>query len=259
MTDKTPAIDRNAIAKHLELLFGKKAKGFVCLRGIGEKGTEREGIFREDIFLEPSALGWDNFVGSVFNHAFRWGSHNVATFIVPCTLKAERGTAENCDVFLTACADFDTGDTEAKLDYAEKYLGEANMVVLSGGTTDEGKPKRHAYWSVDPSLDVGNIVSMRDAIARKCGADIQFGIGVESNPFGRAHQPIRVAGSIHGKSGIKRVVEIERESAGRKKNSLGDAVQMPPSPWALAEDAEKAGAMSKQVVKGLHDGRHSLA
>ena len=90
MTDKTPAIDRNAIAKHLELLFGKKAKGFVCLRGIGEKGTEREGIFREDIFLEPSALGWDNFVGSVFNHAFRWGSHNVATFIVPCTLKAER-------------------------------------------------------------------------------------------------------------------------------------------------------------------------
>ena len=245
MTDKTPAIDRNAIAKHLELLFGKKAKGFVCLRGIGEKGTEREGIFREDIFLEPSALGWDNFVGSVFNHAFRWGSHNVATFIVPCTLKAERGTAENCDVFLTACADFDTGDTDAKLEYAEKYLGPANMVVLSGGKTDEGKPKRHAYWSVDPSLDVGNIVSMRDAIARKCGADIQFGIGVESNPFGRAHQPIRVAGSIHGKSGIKRVVEIERESAGRKKNSLGDALQMPPSPWALAEDAEKAGAMFK--------------
>ena len=95
------SVDNGAIASHLKLLFGKKAKGFVCLRGIGEKGTEREGIFREDIFLEPAALGWDSFVGSVISHAKRWGSHNVATFIVPCTLKAERGTAENCDVFKT--------------------------------------------------------------------------------------------------------------------------------------------------------------
>ena len=245
MTEQTLTIDSSAIAKHLQLLFGRKAQGFICLRGIGEKGTEREGIFREDIFLEPAKLGFAGLVGSVSNHAARWGSHNVATFIVPCTLKAERGTAENCDVFLTACADFDTGDTDAKLEYAEKYLGPANMVVLSGGTTDEGKPKRHAYWSIDSSHDVGNVVSMRDAIARKCGADIQFGIGVESNSFGRAHQPIRVAGSIHGKSGIKRVVQIERVSTALNNNLLVASEAMPPSPWALAEDAEKAAAMFK--------------
>lgn len=242
---ETPSVDGYAIAAHLELLFGRKARGFVCLRGIGEKGTEREGIFREDIFLEPEKLGWDNFVGSVFSHALRWGSHNVATFIVPCTLKAERGTAENCDLFKTICADFDTGDTDAKLAYAEEHLGKASMVILSGGTTEEGKPKRHAYWSVDSSYDVGNIVHMRDALARKCGADIQFGIGVESNPFGRAHQPIRVAGSIHGKSGIKRVVQIEHTSKDTNLNMLNNVLQMPPSPWALKEDAEKAGALFK--------------
>ena len=245
MTEQTLTVDNGAIATHLKLLFGKKAKGFVCLRGIGEKGTEREGIFREDIFLEPAALGWDSFVGSVISHAKRWGSHNVATFIVPCTLKAERGTAENCDVFRTVCADFDTGDTDAKLEYAEKYLGPANMVVLSGGMTEEGKQKRHAYWSIPSSYDVGNIVSMRDAIARKCGADIQFGLGVDGNPYGRAHQPIRVAGSIHGKSGIKRVVQIERVSTAVTDSILAMAVGMPPSPWALKEDAEKIGAMFK--------------
>ena len=245
MNDQQPTVDSGAIATHLELLFGKDAKGFVCLRGIGEKGTEREGIFREDIFLEPAALGWDAFVSSIVHHATRWGSHSVATFIVPCTLKAERGTAENCDVFKTVCADFDTGDTDAKLEYAEKHLGKANLVVLSGGTTDEGKPKRHTYWSIVSNQTVANVVSVRDAIARKCGADIQFGLGVDSNPFGRAHQPIRVAGSIHGKSGVRRLVQIERQAEGRKLSLPKNAEEMPPSPWALAEDAEKTAAMFK--------------
>jgi len=234
MTDMIP-IDNDAVSTHVELLFGKEAKGFVCLRGIGEKGTSREGVFREDIFLEPERMGWDRFVSAVIFHATRWGQHDVATFIVPCTLKEDRGTAENCDVFRTVCADFDTGDTDAKLAFVEQHFGPAAMVVLSGGMTEEGKAKRHAYWQV-AGMTVAEVVAARDAIARKAGADIQFGLGVDGNPYGRAHQPIRVAGSIHGKSGVKRLVVIERHASHAFITTpCSLASMMPESEWAIKE------------------------
>jgi hypothetical protein len=232
----TPLLDHGAIEKHLGLLFDTQPTGYVCLRGIGEKGTAREGVFREDIFLEPQLIGWDKFVSSVIFHATRWGQHDVATFIVPCTLKEARGTAENCDVFRTLCADFDTGDTDAKLDYAEEHLGQAAMVVLSGGTTEEGKPKRHAYWPCADTLTVAEVVKARDEIARKVGADIQFGLGVDGNPYGRAHQPIRLAGSIHGKSGVRRLVQIERESSACNREIHLLATKMKPSEWAIKDE-----------------------
>ena len=235
MTD-TIHIDHTAVEKHLALLFGQEAKGYVCLRGIGEKGTAREGVFREDIFIEP-ALGWERFVSAVIFHATRWGQHDVATFIVPCTLKEERGTAENCDVFRTVCADFDTGDTDAKLAYVEQHIGKAHLVVLSGGTTEEGTPKRHAYWGIDDA-SVAEVVAIRDAIARKVGADIQFGLGVDGNPYGRAHQPIRLAGSVHGKNGVRRLVVIDREMFGTASPTIWmDVAKMPASEWAIVEQA----------------------
>lgn len=228
-------IDHAVIEKHLELLFGSNPAGFVCLRGIGEKGTAREGVFREDIFLEPSAIGWERFVSGVIFHATRWGQHDVATFVVPCTLKEERGTAENCDVFRTVCADFDTGDTEAKLAFVEQHFGQAAMVVLSGGTTDEGKAKRHAYWQVN-DVTVADVVAVRDAIARKVGADIQFGLGVDGNPYGRAHQPIRLAGSVHGKNSVRRLVTVERyEPTARVTMPCTAAKLMPESEWKLED------------------------
>lgn len=239
MSDLQPITDPIAIERHLELLFGQDAKGFVCLRGIGEKGTPREGVFREDIFLEPERLGWEKFVSAIVFHATRWGQHDVATFIVPCTLKADRGTAENCDTFRTLCADFDTGDTDAKLDWISLEIGLPDMVVLSGGTTAEGKPKRHAYWGIEPSQDIAGVVSVRDAIARKAGADIQFGLGVDSNPFGRAHQPIRLAGSIHGKEGVRKTVRIEQQisepGCAKLSHLASNMASAQPSQWALPD------------------------
>lgn len=232
MTDTTPTINHDAIEDHLALLFSTCPEDYVCLRGIGEKGTAREGVFTEDIFLEPARLGWEKFVSAVIFHATRWGQHDVATFIVPCTLKEARGKAENCKTFRTVCADFDTGDTDAKLEYAEQHFGPASFVVLSGGVTEEGKPKRHAYWSIAPTEDVAAVVKARDAIARKVGADVQFGIGVEGNPYGRAHQPIRVAGSIHGKNGVRRQVTIESAN-GQFLVDMAKADLMPASEWAL--------------------------
>jgi hypothetical protein len=244
-------IDHATVEKHLSLLFGQDAKGYVCLRGIGEKGTAREGVFREDIFIEP-ALGWERFVSAVIFHATRWGQHDVATFIVPCTLKDERGTAENCDVFRTVCADFDTGDTDAKLAFVEQHIGKAHMVVLSGGTTDEGSPKRHAYWGID-NTNVAEVVAIRDAIARKVGADIQFGLGVDGNPYGRAHQPIRLAGSIHGKSGVRRLVVIEREVFGYANPTINmDVAKMPDSEWKLEDKpADTLTASSNTLAVNL--------
>jgi putative DNA primase/helicase len=230
-----PVVDHDAIERHLRLLFGTEASGYVCLRGIGEKGTAREGVFREDIFLEPGVLGWDKFVSAVIFHATRWGQHDVATFVVPCTLKDDRGTAENCDVFRTVCADFDTGDTQAKLAFVEQHFGAASFVVLSGGMTEEGMPKRHAYWQVQ-GVTVPEVVAIRDAIARKAGGDIQFGLGVDGNPYGRAHQPIRLAGSIHGKNGVRRLVEVERHHPGYLcATPCMNAKLMPASEWAIAE------------------------
>ena len=240
--DAPNGVDAKAIELHLRLLFGTEADGFVCLRGIGEKGTDREGVFREDIFLEPKVLGWPAFVGSVIHHASRWGQHDVASFVVPCTLKADRGTAENCQTFRTICADFDTGDTDAKIAFATEHLGQPMMVVLSGGTTEEGKAKRHAYWPAR-DLPVQDVVAMRDMIARKVGADIQFGFGVDGNPYGRAHQPIRLAGSIHGKNGVRKPVRVETFVDGTLILETPRVEAMPASPWALAEKVAQVGAM----------------
>lgn len=247
MEEQKLKVDGKAIEAHLALLFSKEPEGFVCLRGIGEKGTAREGVFREDIFLEPSRLGWADFVKSVVTHAKRWGQHDVATFVVPCTLKEDRGTAENCDTFRTLCADFDTGDTDAKLHWITLECGPPDMVVLSGGMTEESTFKRHAYWAINPTQDVARVVAVRDAIARKAGADVQFGLGVDSNPYGRAHQPIRLAGSIHGKHGVRRPVTIESVAQDDTPVDLSTYAEVMeravPSPWAIKEESEKAGAL----------------
>jgi hypothetical protein len=37
--------------------------------------------------------------------------------------------------------------------------------------------------------------------ALKAGGDLQFGRGTPDNPYGRAHQPIRIPGTVHAKNG----------------------------------------------------------
>jgi hypothetical protein len=36
-----------------------------------------------------------------------------------------------------------------------------------------------------------------------------LGRGVKSNPFGRSHQPVRIAGTIHGKGGTAKPCRFE--------------------------------------------------
>lgn len=206
-------MDSSRVELHLSMLFPREftEKEYVCLRGIGEKGTEREGVFREDIFLHPhSDPAW---ILHACGHVKRWSENQVASFIVPGVLKEARGSAEAVSKFSSIVVDIDSGDTETKLAHAEKFLGKPTMVIESGGTTDEGFPKVHAYWMIPTTDDIQAVVKIRHALASAIGGDPQFGLGVPSNPYGRAHQPVRVAGSVNWKGGKPKPVVIRSHSA----------------------------------------------
>ena len=178
------------VRQHLGFIFGQIEfipGQYVCLRGIGEKGTQQEGKFREEFFFEPHREpGW---MDRAVEHCRRWGQHNVASFIVPCVLREPKATSANVSVFTTVVADFDSGNTDERLEWVTKHIGEPDMVVESGGTTDAGTPKRHIWYAIDPSSDVAGVINLRHEIAEKAGADLMLGRGVKANPFGRAHQP----------------------------------------------------------------------
>ena len=214
-------IDESRVFSHLSLLFPFEFtdKEYICLRGIGEKGTEREGVFKEDIFLHPfSDPAW---AYHAIGHIKRWSEHGIASFVVPGVLKEARGSAEAVCKFATVIVDIDSGDTDSKLQHAEKYLGVPSMVIESGGTTEEGFPKVHAYWRIPPTNDIASVVKIRHAIAIAVGGDPQFGLGVPSNPYGRAHQPVRIAGSLNCKSGGRRPVSIRHENNSMMQDPSG--------------------------------------
>ena len=226
-------IDQSRVATHLQLLFpcplGEKE--YICLRGIGEKGTEREGVFKEDIFLHPfSDPAW---IIHACNHVKRWSENSVASFVVPGALKEARGTAEAVTWIANIVVDIDSGDTTTKLQHAEKYLGKPTMIVESGGTTEEGFPKVHAYWQIPPTQDIAGVVKIRHALAVAVGGDPQFGLGVPSNPYGRAHQPVRIAGSLNCKGGNKKPVSI-------REHNPDSLMQDPSELLTLAESMPRA-------------------
>ena len=201
-------VDTFAIRKHLKVIFGARnpVSGFVNIRGIGEKGTPYEGTFREDIFLDVRD---GNLAEEIARHVERWSQHGHASFIVPALLHAPKGTAENVKSMCNLVIDLDSGDIDAKHVLLEGELGKPTAIVLSGGEVD-GQKKRHLYWTLnDPETNIQDIVKLRHELALKGGGDMQFGMGVASNQFGRAHQPVRIAGSVHGKGGIKTPVTID--------------------------------------------------
>ncbi|MEJ0070744.1 MAG: hypothetical protein WDO24_20700 [Pseudomonadota bacterium] len=122
----------------------------ISLRGIGEKGTEQEGKFREPIWIMPND---EKPALTIARHAARWAQYHVACFMIPAVIKAGAVIENNAKEhhvaeFTTLLVDLDMGDTDAKLAYLEQRMGAASMVVYSGGITDTGQPKRHAYWKL---------------------------------------------------------------------------------------------------------------
>jgi hypothetical protein len=224
---------RDAIHWHLRVMFGRlPAQGYVCLRGLGEKGTDAEGVFVEDKFISMEEVGYkmESLAESVAGHVERWNKHGRGSFIVPAILSEPKGKSENVSQFGSLVVDLDSGDIDEKHAGLENVLGKPTAVVFSGGM-EEGKAKRHLYWTLmDPCSDIQKAIRVRHEMAVKGGGDMQFGMGVQSNPFGRAHQPVRIAGSLYNKGNAKRPVVIQVSNNVYGIDNLRSKLSMIPAP-----------------------------
>ena len=209
-----------------DMLFGNvewEPGQLISLLGIGEKGTGREGIFKDRQIVPPG------FIGLAHGHIKRWSEWHAASFVVPAVLHSAAG--EKGDVTLDKIAaltaiilDLDTGDVTAKAAWIIERLGKPSMIVASGGKTDVGKLKAHLFWRFnEPREDVERVAAVRKLLAQKVGGDTSFG---------RATQVIRIPGSVHAKNGAPSLCKIlERSNAEYDFEDLADIIEnMQPMP-----------------------------
>lgn len=201
----TQLTNRDDLAAYLDFIFGYiEADGLcVALRGTGEKGTDGEGSFVEPIIVPMPTSSFD--VDRIFGHIQRWSQYGRASFIVPAAidgsaLSDKHATEDRVKLLTTIVVDIDKGNTAEKLAYAQRRLGEASMVVFSGGITETGQPKLHAYWRLSEASDrVAEIAAARKILALKVGGDAAFG---------RSTQVIRIPGSVYAKGGAQKPCHI---------------------------------------------------
>lgn len=241
ITANASIVDESGIEDFMQTLFSRvlwRPDHFVNLRGVGEKSTPREGKFHADEWIQPGLEEFpdDHMTELTIHHAKRWAQHHIAAFVVPAVMKAARGTSENVGLMVAVVLDLDTGDTNAKAAWIDQHIGPPTIVVASGGITDAGTPKLHLYWVLDdPTDDVAGVVELRHLLAEKVGGDLQFGRGTPDNPLGRAHQPIRIGGSVHAKHGRAAPVRVLWTRGPMPDvDDLGWRIrQAPESPWAV--------------------------
>lgn len=247
----TPQANQADITNHLHVIFGVIPNdGWVNLRGIGEKGTDKEGVFREDKFIDlalgqqPQAL-----IDEVTRNVERWSSNGIGCFIVPAILSDPKGTSKNVRSFRSIVVDLDSGEIDKKVEYLWHAIGEPTAVVHSGGEID-GQLKRHLWWTLaEPTEDVAEVVKLRHELALRAGGDLQFGLGVDSNPFGRAHQPVRIAGSVHNKNGKPRPVTLRLTETIHDLGTLKAAVLRAPYAFGAAPAALELPSHANQAPK----------
>ena len=211
--------DSAMIAVHAEMLFGY-CEGFVAVRALPEKGAADRAPHTP--FLEADATLAEKLAVQA-----RWAADaGMALYVIPGTVAAPgEARAEHIVQMQTVLVDLDHGDIAAKRAHLVQHLGAPSMEVASGGMTTEGQRKLHLYWRLtEPAEgpDLANACRLRHAIAVKVGGD---------PAFRSAHQPIRLAGTVHGK-GAPRVVEVL--ASGGPDRDLSDfaeaVVAMPPMP-----------------------------
>jgi putative DNA primase/helicase len=183
-------------ALHLDLLFRGTA-GYVPIRILQEK----DGVpFRKVL---PFILNDVELVTRVTPLVLKAAAAGAASFVVPATVQ-KPGSAKKADISQMTCllVDLDTGDVAAARAHLEAHLGQASLIVMSGGVTDTGQSRLHLYWrltAVVSGSDLTRLCELRGILAAKVGGDTSF-----ASP----HQPIRLAGSIYAKSGLHRLVQI---------------------------------------------------
>jgi hypothetical protein len=181
---------------------------YVVLRGIAERGTPHEGLKPTSVPVQPALVPLHEVAIAA---ARRWAQYHFATYIVPGVTKDPRATARSICLMTAVMVDLDQGDTRAKLDLAMQHWWQPSFIVESGGVTAEGTPKLHLYWLLpEPSDDIMRVMKQRDLLARALGGDRALGIAEHGDPLGRAHQPIRIPGTVHAKGGNAKLVRLVR-------------------------------------------------
>lgn len=190
-----PEIDASAIRTYCEVVFSG-LEGFAPIRLLAEKGIE--GVKALLPFVPVPSVA-----EALLQHAEKAARDGRGVFVVPGSV-ARGGRARAEDVIQSAVVlvDLDAGDIASKLAHLEAHLGPATLVVASGGCTEEGQAKLHGYWRLTrcaEGSELACLVRLRTLIEQRVGGDSSF----ES-----LHQPIRVAGTVHGKFGVYAPVRI---------------------------------------------------
>lgn len=191
--------DLGMIAAYLNVIVDE-CEGFLPIRGFMDQGQGRDGRpYNEWVDLRNPDLPQ-----IVFNMAAYCSSNGIATYCIPATVK-ERGQARASEVaqVRSIVCDIDGGNIPKKLAHLAQHIGTPTLIVESGGRTDNGADKLHAYWKLDEvaedPADLERIARIRHVIAVKVGADTHFQ---------SLHQPIRIPGSVYHKHRRTRLVSI---------------------------------------------------
>ncbi|MCB1337599.1 MAG: hypothetical protein KDK10_09150, partial [Maritimibacter sp.] len=190
------ASDPGMIAVFAEVVFAY-CEGFAPVRALAEKGGP-------DAPPHTPFLAADGELAAKLAIQAEWASGaGMALFVAPGTVAAPGDArAESIVQTQVVLVDLDHGDIAAKRDHLVLHLGQPTLEVASGGITVEGQRKLHLYWRLTEPAE-------GDDIARACRARHMIATKVGGDPaFRSAHQPIRVAGSVHAKGGVRRLVEI---------------------------------------------------
>ena len=200
-------VDPSAIEIYCQVVFAS-LDGFVPLRSLKEKdGPNASPAFE---WCRPDVVS-----GRLIRFARSAEVERRACYAIPGVVGTYRKAGKD-DVtgFATICVDYDGEAIGESVNCATAVLGPPTLIVKSGGFNSSGEPKLHIYWRLGNGHDeTVRIVNLRALLAAKTGGDPSFA---------RASQPIRVAGSVYGKSGVRRAVEIERHEQGRQL-SIGEA------------------------------------
>lgn len=217
--------DPAMVAAYADAVFGW-CEGWVAVRALAEKGGP-------DRAPHTPFLPADAELPAKLAVQAQWAAEaGMALYVIPGTVAAPgQASAEHIAQMQVVLVDFDGGDIAAKRAHLVQHLGEPSLEVASGGITSEGQAKLHLYWRLtEPAVgeDLATVCRLRHAIAVKVGGD---------PAFRSAHQPIRVAGSVHAKGGQPHLVAI-RPSCGRDHDltEFAEAVlAMPPLPGVGSE------------------------
>lgn len=220
--------DCGMIATYAEVVFGY-CESWVPVRALAEKGAEDAPPHTP--FLEANAE-----LPARLSQQAEWAADSgMALFLVPGTVLAPGDArAEHIVQTQVVLVDLDHGDIAAKRDHLVRNLGTPTLEVASGGVTSESARKLHLYWRLSEPAeaeDIARVCRARQMIASKVGGDPSFR---------SAHQPIRVAGSVHAKGGHRRLVEILHYNP--VDYDLGELTEsiiaMPPMEGAGASDLD---------------------